>query len=137
MDSGFLSLPSQNERSISLNSQALSNVPSDIIIRSRIKYGTRWSACKGLLAEYSKSTSVHGLNVTIFEVHRPFYEKLYWIILMLISFYYAMSLMWDTYLKWLDSPVLLGFDETLVPVHKIPFPTVTICPEIKMEAENI
>ncbi|TMW39267.1 hypothetical protein DOY81_015652, partial [Sarcophaga bullata] len=47
-----------------------------------------------------------------------------------------MSLMWDTYLKWLDSPVILGFDETLVPVHKIPFPTVTICPEIKMEAET-
>lgn len=54
---------------------------------------------------------------------------------MLISFYYAISLMWDTYLKWLDSPVILGFDETLVPVHKIPFPTVTICPEIKMETE--
>jgi len=29
--------------------------------------------------------------------------------------------------------VILGFDETLVPVHKIPFPTITICPEIKME----
>lgn len=44
--------------------------------------------------------------------------------------------MWDTYLKWLDSPVILGFDETLVPIHKIPFPTVTVCPEIKMEANN-
>lgn len=52
---------------------------------------------------------------------------------MLISFYFAISLMWDTYLKWLDSPVILGFDETLVPVHKIPFPTITICPEIKMD----
>ena len=55
---------------------------------------------------------------------------------MLISFYYAVSLMWDTYLKWLDSPVILGFDETLVPVHKIPFPTVTLCPEIKVEAKT-
>ncbi|KAI8118089.1 Pickpocket protein 28 [Lucilia cuprina] len=128
----FLSLPSQTERSLSLTSQALSDVPSDLIIRSRIKYGSRWSACKGLLAEYSKSTSVHGLRY-IFEVHRPFYEKLYWIVLMLISFYFAISLMWDTYLKWLDSPVILGFDETLVPINKIPFPTITICPEIKMD----
>lgn len=71
----FLSLPSQNDRSLSLTSQALSDVPSDIIIKSRIKYGTRWSACKGLLAEYSKSTSIHGIRY-IFEVHRPFYEKL-------------------------------------------------------------
>jgi len=47
--------------------------------------------------------------------------------------YFAVSLIWDTYLKWQDSPVILGFDETLVPVHKIPFPTITICPEIKME----
>lgn len=60
--------------------------------------------------------------------------RFYWIVLMLISFYFAVSLMWDTYLKWLDSPVILGFDETLVPVSKIPFPTLTICPEIKMEA---
>ncbi|KAM7342301.1 pickpocket protein 28-like [Cochliomyia hominivorax] len=131
-DPDFLSLPSQNERSLSLTSQALSDVPSEIIIKSRIKYGSRWSACKGLLAEYSKSTSVHGIRY-IFEMHRPFYEKLYWIVLMLISFYFAVSLMWDTYLKWLDSPVILGFDETLVPVHKIPFPTITICPEIKMD----
>lgn len=49
------------------------------------------------------------------------------------SVYFAVSLIWATYLKWQDSPVILGFDETLVPVHKIPFPTITICPEIKME----
>lgn len=62
--------------------------------------------------------------------------RFYWIVLMLISFYFAVSLMWDTYLKWLDSPVILGFDETLVPVSKIPFPTITICPEIKMNRDE-
>lgn len=41
--------------------------------------------------------------------------------------------MWATYIKWLDSPIILGFDETLVPIHKIPFPTVTICPETKRD----
>lgn len=51
----------------------------------------------------------------------------------MISLYFAISLIWDTYIKWQDSPVILGFDETLVPVHKIPFPTVTICPEIKTD----
>lgn len=73
-DPDFLSLPYQNQRSLSLTSQALSDVPSDIIIKSRIKYGTKKSACKALLAEYSKSTTIHGLRY-IFEVHRPFYEK--------------------------------------------------------------
>uniref|UniRef100_A0A1B0AF41 Uncharacterized protein n=1 Tax=Glossina pallidipes TaxID=7398 RepID=A0A1B0AF41_GLOPL len=130
----FLSAPSENELSLSINSKALSDVPSDIIIKSKIKYGSRWDAFKGLLAEYSKSTSIHGIRY-IFEIHRPFYEKIYWIVLMLISLYFATSLIRESYLKWMDSPVIVGFDETLVPVHKIPFPTITICPEIKMETE--
>uniref|UniRef100_A0A1B0FMQ4 Ribonuclease H2 subunit B n=1 Tax=Glossina morsitans morsitans TaxID=37546 RepID=A0A1B0FMQ4_GLOMM len=130
----LLSAPSENELSLSINSKALSDVPSDIIIKSKIKYGSRWDAFKGLLAEYSKSTSIHGIRY-IFEIHRPFYEKIYWIVLMLISLYFATSLIRESYLKWMDSPVIVGFDETLVPVHKIPFPTITICPEIKMETE--
>ncbi|XP_067634317.1 pickpocket protein 28 [Eurosta solidaginis] len=110
----------------------LSEVPSDIIIKSRIKYGTRWSACKGLIMEYSKNTTIHGIRYLV-ELHRPFYEKLYWFIVLVLSVYLAISLIWATYLKWQDTPVILGFDETLVPVHNIPFPTITICPEIKME----
>ncbi|XP_017488463.1 PREDICTED: pickpocket protein 28 [Rhagoletis zephyria] len=123
--------PSKKADSVSTIS-GLSEVPSDIIIKSRIKYGTRWSACKGLIMEYSKNTTIHGIRYLV-ELRRPFYEKLYWFIVLVISVYFAISLIWATYLKWQDTPVILGFDETLVPVHKIPFPTITICPEIKME----
>ncbi|XP_017835475.1 pickpocket protein 28 [Drosophila busckii] len=128
----LLALPNFDYQRASITSAALSDVPSDVIIKSRIRYGSRLSACKGLLLEYSKSTTIHGIRY-IFEVHRPIYEKLYWLILTCTSVYFAVSLIWATYLKWQDSPVILGFDETLVPVHKIPFPTITICPEIKME----
>ncbi|XP_016929099.1 pickpocket protein 28 [Drosophila suzukii] len=127
----LLTLPGFDTRA-SIASAALSDVPSDVIIKSRIRYGSTLSACKGLLLEYAKSTTIHGIRY-IFEVHRPIYEKLYWLFFTCISVYFAVSLIWDTYLKWQDSPVILGFDETLVPVHKIPFPTITICPEIKME----
>ncbi|XP_001357382.2 pickpocket protein 28 [Drosophila pseudoobscura] len=127
----LLALPSYDQRA-SIASAALSDVPSDVIIKSRIRYGSPLSACKGLLLEYSKSTTIHGIRY-LFEVHRPIYEKVYWLFFTCISVYFAISLIWDTYLKWQDSPVILGFDETLVPVHKIPFPTITICPEIKME----
>lgn len=54
----------------------------------------------------------------------------------MISLYASITLMGKTYLKWLDSPVVLLFDEKLIPVNYIPFPTVTICPEIKMGSEN-
>ncbi|XP_004533537.1 pickpocket protein 28 [Ceratitis capitata] len=130
VDSNMLT-PSKKASSLSTIS-GLSEVPSDIIIKSRIKYGSRWSACKGLIMEYSKNTTIHGLRYLV-ELHRPFYEKLYWFVVLIISVYFAISLIWATYLKWQDTPVILGFDETLVPVHKIPFPTITICPEIKME----
>ncbi|KAH8403942.1 hypothetical protein KR215_006867 [Drosophila sulfurigaster] len=128
----LLAIPGFDFQRASITSAALSDVPSDVIIKSRIRYGSRLSACKGLLLEYSKSTTIHGIRY-IFEVHRPIYEKLYWLVLTCTSVYFAVSLIWATYLKWQDSPVILGFDETLVPVHKIPFPTITICPEIKME----
>ncbi|TDG51035.1 hypothetical protein AWZ03_002690 [Drosophila navojoa] len=128
----LLALPNFDYPRASITSAALSDVPSDVIIKSRIRYGSRLSACKGMLLEYSKSTTIHGIRY-IFELHRPIYEKLYWLVLTCTSMYFAASLIWATYLKWQDSPVILGFDETLVPVHKIPFPTITICPEIKME----
>lgn len=68
-----LPTPTKNADSLSTIS-GLSEVPSDIIIKSRIKYGSRWSACKGLIMEYSKNTTIHGLRYLV-ELHRPFYEK--------------------------------------------------------------
>ncbi|KAM7342300.1 pickpocket protein 28-like [Cochliomyia hominivorax] len=129
----FLSVPKEEiQRNLSLTSQALSDVPSHVIIKTRIKYGDKWSACKGLWGEYTRSTSIHGLRY-IFGVHYPFYERFYWIVLMLISLYFSIYFTLETYYKWLNSPVIMGLDETLVPIHKIPFPTITICPEIKMD----
>ncbi|XP_037826366.1 pickpocket protein 28-like [Lucilia sericata] len=122
----------QRDLNTSLTSLALSEVPSDLIIQTNLIYGKKSSAYKAVLREYSKKTSVHGLNY-IFAIHRPFYEKLYWIIFTVISLYLAISYMWETYIKWLDTPTILGFDETLVKIHKIPFPTVTICPENKRD----
>lgn len=69
-----LALPGLGIRRASITSAALSDVPSDVIIKSRIRYGSRLSACKGLLLEYSKSTTIHGIRY-IFELHRPIYEK--------------------------------------------------------------
>jgi len=72
-DNEFLSLTFNQKDAVRLISN-LSDVPRDFIIKSRIKYGSRWSVCKGLPMEYSKSTTVHGIRY-LFEVHRPFYEK--------------------------------------------------------------
>lgn len=52
---------------------------------------------------------------------------------MVVSVYLSAYFTWDTYLRWLETPVTMGFDEALVPINKIPFPTITICPEIKTD----
>ncbi|XP_065369031.1 pickpocket protein 28-like [Calliphora vicina] len=122
----------QDDLNMSLTSLALSEVPSDVIIKTNLIYGNKKSAYKALLTEYSKKTSVHGLNY-IFEIHRPLYEKLYWIISIIISLCLAIWYIRETYVKWSNTPTVLGFDETLVKIHKIPFPTVTICPENKRD----
>lgn len=70
----LLALPNIDYQRASITSAALSDVPSDVIIKSRIRYGSRLSACKGILLEYSKSTTIHGIRY-IFELHRPIYEK--------------------------------------------------------------
>ncbi|KAM7342302.1 pickpocket protein 28-like [Cochliomyia hominivorax] len=134
-ETDFLTIITSYERSITPISEALSDVPSEIIIKSRIKYGSKWLACKGIWTEYATNSSIHGIRY-IFSIHRPFYEKIFWFVFLLISLCLGIVLIRKTYLKWLDSPVILGFDETLVPIHKIPFPTITICPEIKMNTSQ-
>lgn len=37
----------------------------------------------------------------------------------------------NTYNKWDDSPVIVTFSEKMISTRDIPFPAVTICPEIK------
>ena len=41
----------------------------------------------------------------------------------------------QTYDKWEKSPVILTFDEKPIPTSTIPFPAVTICPELKFKHE--
>lgn len=40
-----------------------------------------------------------------------------------------------TYNKWITSPVIVTFATTETPIWKIPFPAITICPEVKSDPE--
>lgn len=40
-----------------------------------------------------------------------------------------------SYEKWDESPVIVTFSEKMTRIHNIPFPAVTICPEIKSKKE--
>ena len=42
-----------------------------------------------------------------------------------------------TYMKWQNSPVIVSLDDKPTSVHNIPFPAVTICPEIKVKRSSL
>lgn len=41
----------------------------------------------------------------------------------------------NLYKKWDESPVIVTFSEKMVPIKNIPFPAITICPEVKSRKE--
>ncbi|XP_049870120.1 pickpocket protein 28-like isoform X2 [Pectinophora gossypiella] len=45
--------------------------------------------------------------------------------------FYLISNVW---IKWKTSPVIVSFSERVVPVGDVPFPAVTICPQLKAKA---
>lgn len=46
-------------------------------------------------------------------------------------------MIYDSYKKWDHAPVIVSLSEKATPVWKVPFPAVTICPEVKVKANMI
>lgn len=84
----------------------------------------------GFFSEYCENTSIHGMKY-IGGRQSPFYEKIWWTISFLLSIYGCGRLILNIWNKWDQSPVIVSFAEKYTPVWEIPFPAVTICPEIK------
>ncbi|XP_061393669.1 pickpocket protein 28-like [Musca vetustissima] len=70
--------------------------------------------------EYCANTSVHG--VQYLGQNRPWKEIIFWLA--------------QVYHKWNDTPVIVSFSERSIPVSDIPFPAITICPEIRRKVAD-
>ncbi|XP_055920744.1 pickpocket protein 28 [Eupeodes corollae] len=79
--------------------------------------------------EYCNYTTIHG--VQYLGQKRPFREKIVWIVALVISIIICTHLIYNTYIKWVETPVIVSFSEKSTPVWNIPFPAVTICSETK------
>ena len=53
---------------------------------------------------------------------------------LIISLIGCSFLVSDVYNKWEENPVIVSVDKKLTPIWTIPFPAVTICPEIKFKS---
>uniref|UniRef100_A0A336L784 CSON004091 protein n=1 Tax=Culicoides sonorensis TaxID=179676 RepID=A0A336L784_CULSO len=107
-----------------------SEAPTEIEARKRIKHGGPCQAAKGIFVEYCHNSSVHGMKY-LGERRRTPLERIFWIVMFVLSLYFCGRLIWNIYVKWHTSPVIVSFAEKSTPVWQIPFPAVTICPETK------
>lgn len=88
-----------------------------------------------LMLDYAKNSTLHGLRY-ITEKGLKTVEKLFWIITFVVSACFCSYLIFNVYHKWKTSPVIVTVSERLVSVGEVPFPSVTICPQIKCRASK-
>lgn len=59
--------------------------------------------------------------------------RIWWAIACLLSLVYCCTLIWQTWQKWNQFPVLVTFAEKSTHIDQIPFPAITICPSTKIK----
>lgn len=59
------------------------------------------------------------------------FERLFWAISVCVSLCLCGLLVKDIWIKWQENPVTMSFTEKPLHFSSIPFPTITICPEMK------
>lgn len=84
---------------------------------------------------YSCSFSLFLFYLAFFFFLIP--NRIFWVTTFLIGLYLSWILIWDTWEKWNESPVIVSFAEKATPIWAIPFPAVTICPETKFYTKKL
>ncbi|KFB49820.1 hypothetical protein ZHAS_00017840 [Anopheles sinensis] len=95
--------------------------------------GNIWRVITSLFLEYCSNSSVHGVGYFSCK-RRTLFEKIWWGVMFLLSLYGCGRLIQNIYRKWDQTPVIVSFAEKSTPVWQIPFPAVTICPEMKVRS---
>ena len=78
--------------------------------------------------EYADVATIHGIYY-IFEAGRLIFERIFWIIVVILALAFAIGLSVSAYKNWKANPVLTSVGTTGYPIEKIKFPSITICPQ--------
>ncbi|XP_039442696.1 pickpocket protein 28-like [Culex pipiens pallens] len=102
----------------------------------QVKLHSYWQDAKILARDFCRESSIHGFKY-LMGSHRALIEKIWWFAVTCISLYGCGSLIHNVFQKWQMDPVIVSFATKPVPVFRIPFPSVTICPEIKVKMDRL
>lgn len=98
---------------------------------------TKWikirANLKRLAKEYCSHSTIHGMSYI--GSRRSLLERFWWIAVFVLSVYGCARLIDNVYQKWTKNPVIVTFDDRPIPVWVMPFPAVTICPQVKFCSE--
>ncbi|KAF5291550.1 hypothetical protein FQR65_LT01863 [Abscondita terminalis] len=86
------------------------------------------------LRQFCTTTSIHGLKY-LGERNRYTIEKFWWFTVLILASIGSSSLIYKSYMKWKTSPIVVTLAMTETPIWQIPFPAVTICPELKSNSK--
>ena len=78
--------------------------------------------------EYADVATTHGIYY-IFEAGRLLFERVFWVIVVILALFFAIFMSITAYNNWKENPVLTSVGTTGHPIEKIAFPSITICPQ--------
>lgn len=62
--------------------------------------------------------------------------SIWWMAAFILSTFFCVTLVYMTWCKWEESPVIISFDHKPLSISEIPLPATTICPMTKIKADN-
>ncbi|XP_031633801.1 pickpocket protein 28-like [Contarinia nasturtii] len=89
-----------------------------------------------LFSDYSDFSTIHGVRY-MGEKKRHWIERLFWLFVVIISIVVCSFLVYKTWLKWQNTPVIVTFSEESTPVYEIPFPSITVCSDLKIRQTKL
>ena len=78
--------------------------------------------------EYAEVATTHGIYY-IFEKGRLVFERVFWVIVVILALVFAIGLSIQAYSAWKENPVLTSVGTTGHPIEQVSFPSITVCPQ--------
>uniref|UniRef100_A0A182RXW0 Pickpocket n=1 Tax=Anopheles funestus TaxID=62324 RepID=A0A182RXW0_ANOFN len=96
----------------------------------------RRSARAEVFQEYCANSSIHGVRYFSRD-ERTSCERFWWLVAFLLSMAGCGVMIYKTYVKWNEVPIIVTFSEKTTSAWDMQFPAITICPETKMSSEKL
>ena len=84
---------------------------------------------------YGRASTIHGVFY-VFEQGRWAVERVCWVIILIIAICLAVWWSLVAYGRWQDDPITITMATNALPIQNIPFPSITICPQGKIDSRN-